>query len=149
MDFPSLLDYIEKLVEEPDEVTMQVYQQRTGVDQDKLKWLTHQLLQVMSLNCVGDALSHVKSVKDDVLSRGVRVWWRLTQEWQCLSGQRLQGLVGRVLNPGQVKNIMEVTVAVERWEAWTKEYEESTGTKVPEVARVYAKKGSDARRGAA
>ena len=33
---------------------------------------------------------------------------------------------------------MEVTVAVERWEAWTKEYEESTGTKVPEVAKVYA-----------
>ena len=31
-----------------------------------------------------------------------------------------------------------VTVAVERWEAWTKEYEESTGTKVPEVAKVYA-----------
>ena len=75
MDFPSLLEYIEKLVEEPDEVTMHVYQQRTGVEQDKLKWLlTHQLLQVMSLNCVGDALSHVKSVKDDVLSRGVRVW---------------------------------------------------------------------------
>ena len=120
MDFPSLLDYIEKLVEEPDEVTMQVYQQKTGVDQDKVKWLTHQLFQVMSLNCIGDALSHVKSVKDDLLSRGVRVWWRLTQEWQCLSGQRLQGLVGRVFN--QVKNIMEVTVAVERWEAWTKEY---------------------------
>ena len=57
-----------------------------------------------------------------------------------MSGQRLQGLVGRVLNPGQVKNIMEVTAAVERWEAWTKEYEESTGTKVPEVATVYAKK---------
>ena len=33
---------------------------------------------------------------------------------------------------------MEVTVAVERWEAWTKEYEESTGTKVPEVAKVSA-----------
>ena len=33
---------------------------------------------------------------------------------------------------------MEVTVAVETWEAWTKEYEESTGTKVPEVAKVYA-----------
>ena len=65
MDFPSLLDYTEKLVEEPDEVTMQVYQQRTGVDQDKLNWLTHQLFQVMSLNCIGDALSHVKSVKDD------------------------------------------------------------------------------------
>ena len=92
----------------------------------------------MSLNCVGDALSHVKSVKDDLQFRGVRVWWRLTQEWQCLSGQRLQGLVGRVFNPGQVKNIMEVTVAVERWEAWTKEYEESTGTKVPEVAKVFA-----------
>ena len=138
MDFPGLLDYIEKLVEEPDDVTMQAYQQRTGVAEDKLKWLTHQLFQVMSLNCVGDALSHVKSVKDDLQLRGVRVWWRLTQEWQCLSGQRLQGLVGRVFNPGQVKNIMEVTVAVERWEAWTKEYEESTGTKVPEVAKVYA-----------
>ena len=138
MDFPSLLDYIEKLVEEPDEVTMQVYQQRTGVDQDKLKWLTHQIFQVMSLYCIGDALSHVKSVKDDLLSRGVRVWWRLTQEWQCLSRQQLQGLVGRVFNPGQVKNIVEVTVAVERWEAWTKEYEESTGTKVPEVAKVFA-----------
>ena len=79
MNFPSLLDYIEKLlyieklVEEPDEVTIQVYQQKTGVDQDKLKWLTHQLVQVMSLNCLGDALSHVKSVKDDLLSRGVRV----------------------------------------------------------------------------
>ena len=48
MDFPSLLDYLEKLVEEPDEVTMQEYQQRTSVDQDKLKWLTHQLFQVMS-----------------------------------------------------------------------------------------------------
>ena len=47
-------------------------------------------------------------------------------------------MVGRVFNPGQVKNILEVTVAVERWEAWTKEYEESTGTKVPEVAKVYA-----------
>ena len=117
---------------------MQVYQQKTGVDQDKLKRPTHQLFQVMSLKCIGDALSHVKSVKDDLLSRGVRLWWRLTQEWQCLSGQRLQGLVGRVFNPGQVKNIMEVTVAVERWEAWTKEYEESTGTKVPEVANVYA-----------
>ena len=46
MDFPSLLDYIEKLVEELDEVTMKVYQQRTGVDQDKLTWLTHQLFQV-------------------------------------------------------------------------------------------------------
>ena len=66
------------------------------------------------------------------------MWWRLTQEWQCLPGQRLQGLVGRVFNPGQVKNIMEVTVAVERWEAWTKEYEESTGTKVPKVAKVFA-----------
>ena len=92
---------------------MQVYQQRTGVDQDKLKWLTHQLFQVMSLDCIGDALSHVKSVKDDLL-------------------------VGRVPNPEQVKNIMEVTVAVERWEAWTKDNEESTGTKVPEVAKVYA-----------
>ena len=100
MDFPSLLEYIEKLVEEPGEVTMQVYQQRTGVDQDKLKWLlTHQLLQVMSLNCVGDALSHVKSVKDDVLSRGScvvtsdarvavlvrattsRVGWSSSQSW--------------------------------------------------------------------
>ena len=114
MDFSSLLVFFEKLVEESDEVTMQVYQQRTGVDQDKLKWLTQQLFQVMSLNCIGDAFSHVKSVKDDLLSRGVRVWWRLTQEWQCLSGQRLQGLVGRVVNPGQVKNIMEVTVAVEK-----------------------------------
>ena len=33
---------------------------------------------------------------------------------------------------------MEVTVAVDRWEAWTKEYEESTGTRVPEVAKVFA-----------
>ena len=128
MDFPSLLDFIEKLIEEPDEVTMQVYQPRTGVDQDKLQWWTHQLFQVMSLNCVGDAIS-VKSVKDDLQLRGVRVWWRLTQEWQCLSGQRLQGFVGRVFNPGQVKNIMDVTVAV---------YEESTGKKVPEVAKVVA-----------
>ena len=135
MDFPGLLDYIEKLVEEPDDVTMQASQQRTGVAEDKLKWLTHQLFQVMSLNCVGDALSHVKSVKDGLQLRGVRVWWRLTQEWQCLSGQRLQGLVGGVFNPGQVKNIKEVTVAVERWKAWTKEYEESTGTKVPRLPK--------------
>ena len=134
MDFPSLLGFFEKLVEEPDEVTMQVYQQRTGVDQDKLKWLTHQLFQVMSLNCAGDALSH-ESVKDDLLSRRVRVWWRLTQEWQCLSGQRLQGLVRRVFNLGQVKNIMGVTVAVERWEAWTKEYEESTEQKFPRLPK--------------
>ena len=88
MDFPGLLDFFETLVEEADDVTMQLYQQRTGVAEDKLKWLTHQLFQVMSLNCVGDALSHVKSVKDDLQLRGVRVWWRLTQEWQCLYGQR-------------------------------------------------------------
>ena len=41
--FPGLLDFFEKLVEEPDDVTMQAYQQRTGVAKDKLKWLTHQL----------------------------------------------------------------------------------------------------------
>ena len=41
-----------------DAVTMRVYQQKTGVRADKLEWLVHQLCQVMSLNCVGDALSH-------------------------------------------------------------------------------------------
>ena len=58
---------------------------------------------------------------------------KLTQEYLCFSGQRLEMLVGRVFNRGQVKKISEVTAVVEKWTARAKAYAESSRTRVHDV----------------
>ena len=90
-----LLEYIKKLSQEPDTTPLTVYRQTSVNRTDKTRWLVHQLHQVTSLSCGGEAPGHVQSVKDDFEGGGVQVWWRLTQEeWQVLSRERFQGFCG-------------------------------------------------------
>ena len=72
-----------------------------------LKWL---VISMCASNVAELCGQHTQSCKTREGRFGVReshrVRWRLT-------GQLLQSLVGRVLNPGQVKDIPEVTAAME------------------------------------
>ena len=119
----------------------QAYQRKTGIREDKLKWLVSTvpgdvvdwrgaMLSVVVKKCEA-RLGVPRSPRLVALNSGVAV---LVWDNGC------KGLAGRVFNPGQAKNINDVTVAVERWEAWTKEQRESSGTKVSEVAEVFAVK---------
>ena len=78
MDFPGLLDRFEKLVNEPDTATIHLYQQQTDVREDRPKWLVHQLFQVMSFNCLGDAVSRVRKCEGRLgvpeSHNGFKVW---------------------------------------------------------------------------
>ena len=49
----------------------------------------------------------------------------------------LVGLSGTKKNPGPVKHISEVTVALERWEAWAKEKVTSTGRQSLQLPRLF------------
>ena len=115
--FTEFLQYLEGLAADPDEHDLADFATANpNIPVEKVGWMSHQMYQVLSLNCIGDALSHIKGLQPDTKLRGARAWWRLTQEWQSMSGQRLQGLVGRVYSPEKTKNYRDVMVALEKWE---------------------------------
>ena len=139
MDSPGLFHYIEKLIEEPDDVTMHVCQQRAGVSEDQMKWVIHQLFLVLSLVCVGDALSHVRSVKDDLQLRRVLVLVSSDARVALTVCPTTAG-VGRSSFQSWTSNERQGRLQLQSWEAWTKDYDESTGTTAPDVAEVHATK---------
>ena len=103
---------------------------------------------MLSLICVGDALSHVRSVKDDLQLRRVLVLVSSDARVALTVCPTTSG-VGRSSFQSWTSNEHHGRLQLRSWEAWTKDYDESTGTTAPRCGRSPRNKARVARRAAA
>ena len=68
-----------------------------------LRWLNHQVYQVLSLNLEGKALNMIKNLDNRKLTNGVVGWCKLILDCSSMTSQRLQGLASKVYSPKRCK----------------------------------------------
>lgn len=134
--YVSLLEHVDLMVEQlkSDDIDGLAY--KLGIDVDEVKWLNHQLYQVLSLNLTGEALTQLKNMSDCKATRGINSYFKIIHEYQGYSHQRLLGLNARIFNPPKVKKYSEVTASLELWELRVKEYEKHTGHKMLPIQKI-------------
>ena len=125
--FPDYLLFVES---HAGDITLQDQQQwgqdyaqaHNGKDPDVLR-LNHQLYQVLAQNLSGVALGIVKSLAADITTRGANAWIRIMKEYRGFTGQRMLGLIQRIISPKRVNKYSDVSAAVANWELMITEYE--------------------------
>ena len=139
---PQYIAFLEWIEMRQDEIQKEDLTEYTlsveGLVDVETEWMNHQLYQVLSLNCIGDALVQIKNLKGFPATRGANAWLKLIKEHEGMSAQRLSGLVGRVYEPERVKRYQDARVALELWELRLREHEAATKQKTPEIAKIYA-----------
>ena len=89
---------------------------------EELNVMNQQLNQVLSINLTDTALAPVKNMEAEIECNGLACWWKLVQESDSMTGQRLQGLASGVYQPKRVKKLADVKNAIEAWEGNLKMY---------------------------
>ena len=121
---------------------LQEYAGGHGLQTQDVAWLNHQLYQVLSLNTSGPALAQVQNLEEDIECNGANSWWKLLQEHQGVSGQRMSGLADRVFKPSRAKKYQDCGPLIESWEMRVREYVRAVGVPgcMPDIAKIHALK---------
>jgi len=128
----ELLRLVEDLKTEPTNDTMMKVKEELvtkgipGVDvgsvHETVNLMNKQLYQVLTMNLMGDALAPIKLRAEDFLTNGVACWWKMAKDNIGMTPQRLQSLAKIVLQPTRVRDMKDVSSAIDKWETAQKEY---------------------------
>ena len=119
-DFEAYLDWAKRLDEEVDEVQFAglVHQLRTERGPEAVlpdfAWYDDQLYSMLTLFCVGNAITTVKGCREEKC-RGGRSWWRLTRDVASKSCVRLERLASAVHHPNAITDYKTGKAQLEAW----------------------------------
>ena len=88
----------------------------------------------LAMSCSGPALGVIKAVEKN---NGLEAWRRLHQRYEPEGGARLQNMMTRILNPGQLPEApQEFEAALVAWESLIEKWETQTVTDLSEQVKV-------------
>ena len=94
------------------------------------------LYMAFSARTTSTPLSIVKGLRGDPgFARGARAWKRIFAELHGKTAQRASKLWSRVQNPKRLDPFREVTMALERWEVYAREFERTTGKEMADLLK--------------
>ena len=99
--------------------------------------MNKQLYQVLCMNLTETALTSVKNVEEELEVNGLASWWKMVQDNEHMTAQRLQGLAGKVYHPKRVKKMADVKPALEAWEVALKEYVKHEKHELSDASKIF------------
>jgi len=134
----DLLDAVDKLPTGSDEELNEVWQRFAGMGHD-MEYINTQMYNVLSMNLRGKALGSIKNLRTKTESHGLAAWWKIGRESNMMTGNKMQGLVGKVYGPKRAKTYAEVFSKIDEWDGYVKLFEESKeGQKLCDATKIFS-----------
>jgi len=134
----DLLTKIDKLPTLPtskeiEEIEQDIVNKDSNVN---VKWMNTQLYSVLSLNLSGNALKSIKGLQSQTEQHGYIAWWKIGNESNNMSANKVQALADKVYKPARARNYGETNAHVDEWEQNAKRFEEIEDTKLSNATKI-------------
>jgi hypothetical protein len=110
---------------------------QNGEDMFDFEKMNQQLYMALSMNLQGQSLAMIKNL-EKAEDNGIKGWWKLGMEVTSMTGQRMNNLAKKGLQPKRVKKYADVNAAIDEWEMACQKYDEATEQKVPSQTKMFS-----------
>ena len=113
-----------------------------NVAEKDLKWLNHQLYQLLCTNLEDKALKAVKNIGKQSDTNGIIGWCKLMLDVSSTTKEGIQGMSEKVYKPKRVKNYTDINSAIEDWETNAEIFSKTEGKSVRQHEDICIKANS-------
>ena len=137
-EYGEILDKLDKFPSKPtDEELTKIWAEYVSKGIDMI-YFNSQLYSVLTMNLTDTALTSIKNLKENRAVRGLLAWWKVGNESNAVTANKVQGLAGRVYSPKRAKKFAETNAMIDEWEINCKRFEEAEGIKLSNQTKIYS-----------